>query len=78
MDNFIEGMSGVEEKKKAWNDDDHAYQKALIEYKHKIEGLERKRVLWLQEHDTRNQTMEKMMTQILQIKNMITRKEFYR
>jgi hypothetical protein len=47
MDNFIEGMSGVEEKKKAWNDDDHAYQKALIEYKHKIEGLERKRVLWL-------------------------------
>lgn len=30
MDNFIEGMLGVEEKKKAWNDDDHAYQKALV------------------------------------------------
>ncbi len=32
MDNSIAGMLGIEEKKEAWNDVDHAYQKALIEY----------------------------------------------
>ncbi len=65
-------------KEEACNDVDHAYQKALIKYKRKIEGLERQRELWLQEHDTKNQTMEKMMVQILQMKNMISREELHR
>ncbi len=32
-------------KKEAWNDTDHAYQKALIEYKYKNEGLEREGIV---------------------------------
>jgi hypothetical protein len=34
-------------KEEAWNDIDHAYWKAFIEYKHKVVGLERKKELWL-------------------------------
>jgi hypothetical protein len=30
-------------KKEAWNDVDHVYKKTLIKYKHKNEGLERKK-----------------------------------
>jgi hypothetical protein len=30
---------------KEWNDANHSYQKALIKYKHKVEGLEREREL---------------------------------
>ncbi len=51
----------VKKKEEAWNDANHAYQKALIECRHKVEGLERDRELWLYEQGTRNQTMEKMM-----------------
>ncbi len=51
----------LKKKEEAWNDANHAYQEALIEYKHKVEGLEKERELWLQEQETRNQTMEKMM-----------------
>jgi len=47
MDNVTKGMKGDEEKEEAWNDTNHWYQKALIEYKHKVEGLERERELWL-------------------------------
>jgi hypothetical protein len=47
MDNLTKGMPRVKEKREAWNDENHAYQKPLIEYKHKIESLQRRRVLWL-------------------------------
>jgi hypothetical protein len=30
-------------KEEAWNDVDHVYQKTLIKYKHKNEGLEGKK-----------------------------------
>ncbi len=36
-------MHGVEAKKKAQTKVDHAYQKTLIEYKHKVESLETKK-----------------------------------
>jgi hypothetical protein len=39
----------VKKKEEAWNDANHAYQKALIECRHKVEGLERDRELWLYE-----------------------------
>ncbi len=65
----------LKKKNEAWNDGDHAYQKTLIKYKHKVEGLERERELWLQKHDIINQTMEKMIVQILQMKNMIAKKK---
>ncbi len=64
-------------KKEAWNDIDHAYKKALKNIS-KIKGLERWKELWLQEHETRNQTMEKLTVQILQMKNMIAGEEFHR
>jgi len=35
----------MKKKVDAWNDTNHSYQKALIKYKHKVEGLERKREL---------------------------------
>jgi hypothetical protein len=54
----------LKKKEEAWNDANHAYQKTLIEYKHKTEGLEKKRELWLQEQDIKNQTMEKMTINI--------------
>ncbi len=54
----------LKKKKEAWNDANHAYQKALTEYKHKLEGLEKQRELWLQEQDTINQTVEKMTIHI--------------
>jgi hypothetical protein len=38
-------MKGDEKKEEAWNGANHWYQKALIEYKHKVEGLEREREL---------------------------------
>jgi hypothetical protein len=31
----------MKKKEEAWNDANHSYQKALIEYKHKVECLER-------------------------------------
>ncbi len=31
----------LKKKKEAWNEAKHAYQKALIKYKHRNEGLER-------------------------------------
>jgi len=37
----------LKKKDEAWNDASPAYQKALIEYRHKVEGLERERELWL-------------------------------
>jgi hypothetical protein len=37
----------LKKKEEAWNDANHAYQEALIEYKHKVEGLEKERELWL-------------------------------
>jgi hypothetical protein len=37
----------LKKKDEAWNDANHAYQKALIEYRHKVEGLEKDRELWL-------------------------------
>ncbi len=61
----------LKKKEEAWNDGDYAYQKTLIKYKHKVEGLEREKESWLQEHDIINQTMENMTIQILQMKNMI-------
>ncbi len=51
----------LKKKEEAWNDTNHAYQKALIKYRHKVEGLEKERELRQQEQETRNQTMEKMM-----------------
>ncbi len=68
----------LKKKKEAWNDGDHAYQKTLIKYKHKVDGLERQKGPWLQEHDIINQTMEKMIVQILQMKKMIAKEEFCR
>lgn len=78
MVEWIELQKECQELKKkieAWNDGDHACQKTLIKYKHKVEGLERKREPWLQEHDIINQTMEKMTIQILQMKNMIAKEK---
>jgi hypothetical protein len=37
----------LKKKEEAWNDANHAYQKALIEYRNKVEGLEREREMWL-------------------------------
>jgi hypothetical protein len=37
----------LKKKEEAWNDANHAYHMALIEYKHKVEGLERYRELGL-------------------------------
>jgi hypothetical protein len=37
----------------------------LIEYKHKVEALEREKELWLQEQKIKNQTMEEIKVQIL-------------
>ncbi len=62
----------LKKKEEAWNDANHAYHKALIEYKHKNEGLEREKELWLQEQETKNQTIERMTLQILHMKNMFT------
>ncbi len=33
----------LKQKEEAWTKVDHAYQKALIKYKHKVEGLEREK-----------------------------------
>jgi hypothetical protein len=40
-------------KEKKWIEIDHAYKKTLIEYKDKVEGLEREKQLWLDEYETR-------------------------
>ncbi len=50
----------MKKKEEPWNEAKHAYQKALIEYKHKNEGLKRNKEPWLQELETINQTIEKM------------------
>ncbi len=50
----------LKKKEEPWNEAKHAYQKALIEYKHKNEGLKRNKEPWLQELETINQTIEKM------------------
>jgi hypothetical protein len=39
----------LKKKKEAHHDANHAYQKAFIESKHKVKGLERKKEPWLQE-----------------------------
>ncbi len=49
----------LKKKEEAWNEIEQQYYKAMIDYKHK-EGLERKKELWLQEQETRNNTIEKM------------------
>ncbi len=43
----------LKKKEEAWNNANHAYQKALIEYKHKSNSLEKERELWLQRQDTK-------------------------
>ncbi len=45
MDNFIEKMLGIEKKEKDWNETKKQYQKIMIDYKHKKEGLEREKEL---------------------------------
>ncbi len=47
----------------------------MINYKNK-EGLEWEKGFWLQEHETWNNTIEKMSLQILQMKSMVVREEF--
>ncbi len=47
----------------------------MINYKNK-EGLEWEKEFWLQEHETWNNTIEKMSLQILQMKSMVVREEF--
>jgi hypothetical protein len=52
-------------KEEKWIEIDHAYKKTLIEYKDKVEGLEREKQLWFYEYETRKQIMDKMIIQIL-------------
>ncbi len=68
----------LKKKKEEWNEADHAYQKTIIEYKHKVEVLGKEKQLWFQEQKTKNQTMEKMTIQILQMKNMVAKEELHR
>lgn len=49
----------------------------MINYKNK-EGLEWEKEFWLQEHETWNNTIEKMSLQILQMKSMVAREEFHK
>jgi hypothetical protein len=49
-----------------------------IVYKHKVESLEGEKQLWLQEQETRKQTMDKMTIQILRLNNMVATNEFNR
>ncbi len=37
----------LKQKEKAWIEANRAYQKSLIKYKHKVEGLEKEKQLWL-------------------------------
>jgi hypothetical protein len=37
----------LKKKEEAWNDTNHAYQEGMIEYKHKVEGLEKEKEMWL-------------------------------
>ncbi len=67
----------LQKKKEAWNDIDHAYKTTLRNIS-KVEGLDMQKELWLQEHETKNQTMEKLTVQILQMKNMIIGEEFHK
>jgi predicted transcriptional regulator len=39
----------LRQKEESWIKGNHAYHKTLIKYKHKVEGLEREKQLWLQE-----------------------------
>ncbi len=41
----------LKKKEEARNDANHAYDKTLIEYKHKVKGLERQKEPWLQEQE---------------------------
>ncbi len=75
MDNSIEIMLGIEKKEKDWNETKKQYQKIMIDYKHKKEGLEREKELQLQEQETRD-TIENMYLQILQMKSMVAGEEF--
>ncbi len=47
----------------------------MINYEHK-EGLEWEKELWLYKQKTRNNTIEKMYVQILQMKFMVLGEEF--
>ncbi len=66
----------LRQKEEAWTEANHAYKKALIKYKHKVEGFERKKQLWLQEQETRKQTIDKMTVQILQMNNVVAIEKF--
>jgi hypothetical protein len=37
----------LRQKEEKWTEINHAYQKTLIKYKRKVEGLEREKKLWL-------------------------------
>ncbi len=67
----------LRQKEKAWTKTYHAYQKTLIEYKHKVEGLERKNNCGCMNQKLK-QTIVKTTIQILQMNNMVTTKEFNR
>ncbi len=48
-----------------------------MEYKHK-KVLEREKELWLQEHETKTNIINKMFVQIIHMKSMVATKEFRR
>jgi hypothetical protein len=50
----------LRQKEEAWIKGNHSYHKTLIKYKHKVEGLEREKQLWLQELEIKKQTIDKM------------------
>ncbi len=44
---LIKECMELRQKEEAWVEANHAHQKTLIEYNHKVEGLEKKKQLWL-------------------------------